>query len=83
MTLYAVYRAISIGNYENVLTSGVHMIWWSEYCLAVVIILSAGHSMQMATRRTLALLGAAGCSETDELATQKVCGMVLILKPIY
>lgn len=72
LSTYAVYRAISIANYEHILTSGSHMAWWFEYCIGMGVNLIAGHKLEMGSRRTLALLGVAASRENNPVAVKKV-----------
>ncbi|KAL1394288.1 hypothetical protein pipiens_012061 [Culex pipiens pipiens] len=80
MTLFATYRAILTGHFESIVASSMYLVWWAEYCLGALVILSAGHLLELVSRRTVHLLGLVISSDKvraglEEIKNVRICSV--------
>ncbi|XP_055605472.1 uncharacterized protein LOC129753656 [Uranotaenia lowii] len=79
-TLFAAYRVILTGKFESFVSSGMHMIWWTEYCLGLLTVLVSSHLVKHEALDTQELLAAAMVSEKDELVRKKMAALVMQIR---
>ncbi|XP_053690849.1 uncharacterized protein LOC128739391 [Sabethes cyaneus] len=80
LSLFAIYRAILTGKYSNIANSGMHVIWWAEYCAAVLVILIYGNNTLQGSEAVLSLLGVSISRQADEMVVVKIRALMLQIK---
>ncbi|XP_055543577.1 uncharacterized protein LOC129729119 [Wyeomyia smithii] len=80
LSLFAIYRAILTGRYSIIANCGMHVIWWVEYCIAVLLILTYGNNILLGSEAVLSLLGAAITYQADEKVVIKIRALMLQMK---
>ncbi|XP_055633973.1 uncharacterized protein LOC129774281 [Toxorhynchites rutilus septentrionalis] len=72
LTFFAGYRALLKGSFASIVNTGMHVIWWVQYCTVAMGFITAGHLLEQASQTTIGLLGVALTKQRDIMVAKKI-----------